>query len=101
VDTVVYTHLHLDHINASARPEGDTWVLTFPNARFLVREPEWHHWAGKNDPAGMYTETEESLRDRVELFDSDQTVAPGVSLLSTPGHTPGHNSVVISLGLST
>jgi len=46
----------------------------------------------------MYTETEECLGDRLELFDSDQSVAPGVSLLSTPGHTPGHNSVVISSG---
>lgn len=98
IDIVVFTHLHLDHINATVRPEDDTWVLAFPNARFLIREPEWDHWAGKNDPAGMYTETEESLRDRVDLFDSDQTVAPGVSLLSTPGHTPGHNSVVISSG---
>jgi glyoxylase-like metal-dependent hydrolase (beta-lactamase superfamily II) len=36
----------------------------------------------------MYTETEEALRDRVDLFDSDRVVAPGVSVLSTPGHTP-------------
>jgi glyoxylase-like metal-dependent hydrolase (beta-lactamase superfamily II) len=98
IDTVVYTHLHLDHINASVRPENDSWVLAFPNARFMIREPEWRHWAGKNDPAGIYTETEEALRERVDLFDSDQTVGPGVTLLSTPGHTPGHNSVVISSG---
>jgi glyoxylase-like metal-dependent hydrolase (beta-lactamase superfamily II) len=95
---VVFTHLHLDHVNAAARPEGDTWVLAFPNARYLVRGSEWAHWAGKNDPAGMYQDTEGPLRERVDLFDADQSIAPGVSVLSTPGHTPGHNSVVISSG---
>ena len=98
VDTVVFTHLHLDHVNAASRPEGDAWVAALPNARHLIRQAEWDQWAGKNDPAGMYTETEECLGHRLELFDSDQSVAPGVSLLSTPGHTPGHNSVVISSG---
>jgi len=98
IDTVVYTHLHLDHVNASVRRDDDTWRLAFPKARFLIRSHEWSHWSGKNDPAGLYEETEEAIRDRVELYDSDRTVAPGVDLSSTPGHTPGHNSVVISSG---
>ncbi len=98
IDTVVFTHLHLDHVNAASRQEGDRWVAAFPNASYLIRDAEWQQWAGKNDPTGMYAETEECLGDRVELFDSDRSVAPGVSLLSTPGHTPGHNSVVISSG---
>ena len=98
IETVVYTHLHLDHVNASVQQAGDAWRLAFPNARFVIRESEWQHWAGKNDPAGIYEETETAIRDRVELFDSDRTVAPGVSVMSTPGHTPGHNSVVVSSG---
>jgi glyoxylase-like metal-dependent hydrolase (beta-lactamase superfamily II) len=98
IDTVVYTHMHLDHVNASSWRDGDSWVPTFPNARYVIREPEWRHWAGKGDPTGLYAETEEALGDRIDLFDSDQSVAPGVSLVSTPGHTPGHNSVVISSG---
>jgi glyoxylase-like metal-dependent hydrolase (beta-lactamase superfamily II) len=98
IDTVVYTHLHLDHVNASVRRDDETWSLAFPNARFLIRESEWNQWAGKNDPAGIYQETEEAIRDRVELFDSDRTIAPGVSVMSTPGHTPGHNSIVVSSG---
>jgi len=85
-------------VNASVRRDDDTWRLAFPKARFLIRSHEWSHWSGKNDPAGLYEETEEAIRDRVELYDSDRTVAPGVDLSSTPGHTPGHNSVVISSG---
>ena len=95
---MIYTHLHLDHVNASVRRDDDAWRLAFPNARFLVRSSEWSHWTGKNDPAGLYEETEAAITDRVDLYDSDQTVAPGVSIMSTPGHTPGHNSVVISSG---
>jgi glyoxylase-like metal-dependent hydrolase (beta-lactamase superfamily II) len=98
IDTVIYTHLHLDHVNASVRRDDDTWRLAFPNARFLVRSSEWSHWTGKNDPAGLYEETEAAITDRVDLYDSDETVAPGVSIMSTPGHTPGHNSAVISSG---
>jgi glyoxylase-like metal-dependent hydrolase (beta-lactamase superfamily II) len=98
IDTVVFTHLHLDHINAASCRDGDDWVAALPNARYLIRQAEWDQWAGKNDPAGMYAETEECLGDKVELYDADRTVAPGVSMMSTPGHTPGHNSVVISSG---
>jgi glyoxylase-like metal-dependent hydrolase (beta-lactamase superfamily II) len=98
IDVVVYTHLHLDHVNASVRQDGGAWSLAFPNARFLIREAEWNQWAGKNDPAGIYEETEAAIRDRIDLFDSDRTVAPGVSVMSTPGHTAGHNSIVISSG---
>ena len=60
IDTVVYTHMHLDHVNASVRQDGEAWSLAFPNATFLIREPEWSHWAGKNDPAGIYQETEDA-----------------------------------------
>jgi glyoxylase-like metal-dependent hydrolase (beta-lactamase superfamily II) len=98
IDVVVYTHLHLDHVNASVRKDDETWSLAFPNARFLIREAEWNQWAGKNDPAGIYEETEAAIRDRIDLFDSDRTAAPGVSVMSTPGHTEGHNSIVISSG---
>ena len=98
IDTVVYTHLHLDHVNASVSQDDGAWNLAFPNARFLIREAEWNQWAGKNDPAGIYQETEDAIRDRVDLFDSDRTVAPGVSVMSTPGHTAGHSSIVVSSG---
>jgi glyoxylase-like metal-dependent hydrolase (beta-lactamase superfamily II) len=98
IDTVVFTHLHLDHVNAAVRRDGEDWALAFPKARFLVRDNEWHHWVGKNDPAGMYEETELAIRDHVDLCDADTAVAPGVTLVSTPGHTPGHTSVVIASG---
>jgi glyoxylase-like metal-dependent hydrolase (beta-lactamase superfamily II) len=99
IDTVVYTHLHFDHVGWATTEKTDGWTPGFPNARYMVRAAEWNFWEGKDDPAGMGKASfEEPLRDRIELFDSDVTVAPGISILSTPGHTPGHSSVVVSSG---
>lgn len=90
VDLVVHTHLHVDHVG---------WDGFFPNARYVVPVDDW-----------SYFMTEESLaqrphlRDRVEplrdaglvvLADGDLDVVPGVRLVPTPGHTPGHSSVFI------
>src|SRR5205807_2506225 len=84
IDTVVFTHLHLDHVNASVRRDGDGWALAFPRAKFLVRETEWHHWVGKNDPTGMYEETETAIRDRVDLCDADAAVARSPPAATSP-----------------
>lgn len=98
VDTVAYTHLHLDHVGWTGRGAPDARVATFPNARYAVRRAEWDFWAGRDDANGMTLMDELPIRDRVELYDDDRSIAPGVTFLSTPGHTPGHNSVVISDG---
>ncbi|HZM55939.1 MAG TPA: MBL fold metallo-hydrolase [Acidimicrobiales bacterium] len=37
-------------------------------------------------------------KDRLRLVHGDQEIAEGIRLLSTPGHTPGHQSVVIEAG---
>ncbi len=100
VDTVAYTHLHLDHIGWTSKAAKDRErALTFPKARYVIRSAEWKHWAGRNDPAGpSVAEVEDPLRNRVDLIDADQSLAPGVTIVSTPGHTPGHSSFVISSG---
>src|SRR4029079_6853227 len=45
VDFVVATHMHTDHVGWNTRLEGDTWVPTFPNARYLYVDREWAHWS--------------------------------------------------------
>ena len=99
VDTVVYTHLHLDHIGWTSKATGEGRELSFPKARYLIRSAEWKFWTGRNDPAGpSEAEVEDPLHNRVELIDGDTAVAPGINMVSTPGHTPGHTSYVISSG---
>jgi len=99
IDTVIYTHLHLDHVGWTSQAVGDARALTFPKARYLMRAPEWEFWHGKDDPAGPHPqEVQQPLEDRVESVEDGQAVAPGVNVLATPGHTPGHSSLVISSG---
>lgn len=87
VTAVVNTHLHFDHCGQNrSMPTVPVWVqraeleaVRLP--RFTVPE-----WAALPD-------------ERQRVVDGDEEIAPGVTLLATPGHTPGHQSVLVeSLG---
>ncbi len=88
---VVLTHLHFDHVGALALVPADVPVV--------VQRAEWA--AGHDDAAiqrnfflpRTYTEVERP----VELVDGDHDLLGdgSVRLLLTPGHTPGHQSVLI------
>jgi glyoxylase-like metal-dependent hydrolase (beta-lactamase superfamily II) len=99
IDTVVCTHLHVDHVGWNTMKRDGRWVPTFPNARYLVVRPEWEHWSKLDDRTHG-----DVLGDSVQpIFDAGlaDLVEPGhrvtgeVRLEPTPGHTPGHTSVRI------
>lgn len=99
VDAVVCTHLHVDHVGWNTRLVDGQWVPTFPNARYLIGRAEYDFWAAEED-----AETQTILSDSVrpifeaglaDLVEPDHRLSPEVSLKPTPGHTPGHVSVVI------
>jgi glyoxylase-like metal-dependent hydrolase (beta-lactamase superfamily II) len=102
VDTVLCTHLHFDHVGWNTRDAGGAWVPTFPNARYLFGAVELAHWQ-QADAAMAITGTS-SMQDSVQpildagladLVASDHVITPEVRLVPTPGHSPGHHSVVI------
>jgi glyoxylase-like metal-dependent hydrolase (beta-lactamase superfamily II) len=96
VDAVVYTHLHLDHIGWTSVAGLDGYRLQFPNARHLMHRDEWKFWEGKDEDIGLPLESHEKpLRERVELVGGDTQIVPGLTLVHTPGHTPGHSCVVV------
>jgi glyoxylase-like metal-dependent hydrolase (beta-lactamase superfamily II) len=100
IDTVVYTHLHVDHTGWTSLPNGDGRRLTFPNARYVVAAAEHMHWQ-QPDESGVGPSPEavlQPLESHLEFVEDGQTVAQGVTVLATPGHTPGHQSIVISSG---
>jgi len=102
IDTVVCTHLHVDHIGWNTMKVGGRWVPTFPNARYLVVRREWEHWS-KEDDRTMGDLLGDSVRPvfeagLVELVEPGHVVTDEVSLEPTPGHTPGHVSVRIRSG---
>jgi glyoxylase-like metal-dependent hydrolase (beta-lactamase superfamily II) len=100
IDVVVATHLHQDHVGWFTRAEGDAWVPTFPRARHLVVREEQEHWDGADpaDPARTYlvdSVAPVSAAGLVDLVAADHVVSPSVRLVPTPGHSPGHVSVMI------
>lgn len=99
VDTVVSTHLHGDHIGWNTTGQDGAAKPTFPNARYVVTRTEWEHRAtvaGAESVARSLTPIEAA--GQLTLVDDGHEVAPGVSLLATPGHTPGHVSVLVMGG---
>lgn len=103
IDTVIFTHLHGDHVGFATRQEGGRWVPVFERARHLVAAAEFEHWtssAARPDLVrlGDYiSDTVLPLRDAglLDLVDPDMQVCEGVRLVSAPGHTPGNVCVEI------
>ena len=103
IDTVLCTHLHVDHVGWNTMLVDGQWVPTFPNARYLFTRTEWEHWDANDDEKVYGPVLADSVRPVVEaglvdLVDMDHRVCPEVCLEPTPGHTPGHVSVHIRSG---
>lgn len=103
VDFVVLTHLHADHVGWNTRWDGDRWVPTFPNARYIMNSTEREYWSRaemEESRAIMIADSIVPIED-AGLLETPLVgpqgfeVTPGVRLLPTPGHTPGHIAVLI------
>jgi glyoxylase-like metal-dependent hydrolase (beta-lactamase superfamily II) len=106
IDTVLCTHLHVDHVGWNTRRVDGRWVATFANARYLFARQEWEHWSAQARASGPVGngEPDDVLGDSVrpiidaglaELVETDHRLTDEVWLEPTPGHTPGHVSVRI------
>ncbi|MFF7604852.1 MBL fold metallo-hydrolase [Streptomyces parvulus] len=104
VDLVILTHLHADHVGWNTRQVDGAWVPTFPNARHLTTRAERRFWSAYDmDPARrqMFRDSvvpveEAGLLDLVDVPEEGAEVAPGLRLVPTPGHTPGHVAVELA-----
>ncbi len=52
IDTVLCTHLHVDHVGWNTRLVDGKWVPTFPRAQYLMGRAEYEHWLSVTGPAG-------------------------------------------------
>jgi len=99
VDTVLCTHMHVDHVGWNTRLVDGRWEPTFPNARYLFAEKEWRHWSREPQEYGPVIEDSvQPIFDRglADLVGETHRVTDEISLEPTPGHTPGHVSVHIT-----
>lgn len=92
ITTVILTHLHYDHA-------GNNQM--FPRARFFVQREELRYALAPTsfDATGYFAPslgiTPDYLGTKFELLDGDARIADGVRVIATPGHTPGHQSVIV------
>jgi len=96
VDLVLVTHLHIDHIGWLAR-EGKPY---FPNATVRFGEKDLDQFVRAEQPDQFSAPIVDVLQKagRIETLSGDASVAPGVNMIDTPGHTLGHMGVVVSSG---
>ncbi len=100
IDLVMCTHLHLDHVGWNTMLVDGKWVPTFPNARYLIAEPEFKFWQANEedrDQAQVFSDSVKPVFDAglVDLVKTDHVICNEIRFLPSHGHTPGHVSVLI------
>jgi glyoxylase-like metal-dependent hydrolase (beta-lactamase superfamily II) len=103
VDMVVMTHLHRDHVGWNLRAEGQKFVPTFPRARYWMSAKDWEvcHRPDvqperfPNAPTCVWPLEQLGL---IELMHGEHAISRELTALPTPGHTPGHVSILVTSG---
>ena len=103
ITKVVFTHGHADHLWGAIDDFDDD--LRFPNARYVISAAEWDFWTDPDTPGrvpdalkGMAMASARILKqlgDRIDRRKDGDSLAPGLSYLATPGHTPGHMAILV------
>jgi glyoxylase-like metal-dependent hydrolase (beta-lactamase superfamily II) len=102
VTKVVYTHAHPDHLFGTSADGG---ALTFPNATYYVNKAEWDFWTNSELPGKVPEQMKPmvmgaqkhlgAVKEKLVLVKPGDEIAAGITVLDTPGHTPGHASFAV------
>ncbi|WP_433300815.1 MBL fold metallo-hydrolase [Actinoplanes sp. CA-030573] len=95
VAEIVLTHLHNDHMGWAVPRDSP-----FTRARVVVQQADVDAYRANRDQAGQFDLLIEPLlaQGRLQVIAGDVSLSPGVRIVATPGHTPGHQSVLASEG---
>lgn len=107
IDTVLLTHMHPDHLYGLLSADGKT---VFPKATVWAAKEDQDFWLSKEAAAAAPAEHQaffKMARDAVapyeakkalRSFESGAEVLPGITAVSSFGHTPGHTSFLVKSG---
>jgi glyoxylase-like metal-dependent hydrolase (beta-lactamase superfamily II) len=95
VTAIVLTHLHNDHMGWAVPRDSP-----FTSARVIAQRADVAIYTLNRDKAGQFDALIEPLRaqGRLHEIDGDLDLGPGLTIVATPGHTPGHQSVLVEDG---
>jgi glyoxylase-like metal-dependent hydrolase (beta-lactamase superfamily II) len=101
IDIVLCTHLHVDHVGWNTRLVDNRWVPTFERARYLFGRTEYEHWRDHSDTPDKVAVFNDSVKpivdaDKAELIAGDARLTDEITMIPTPGHSPGHMSILIA-----
>lgn len=105
VDQVLLTHLHIDHVGGLTDAAGKA---LFPNAGLTMLAAEHSFWTApgflENGPEQLKSiiaaaqGAVAAYADRLTLLTGEVDIAPGITTLPIPGHTPGMTGYRLSSG---
>ncbi|MFC3694521.1 MBL fold metallo-hydrolase [Chenggangzhangella methanolivorans] len=109
IDVIVVSHTHPDHVGNLRSADG---VKAFPRATVLAPKADWDFFV-RSDPDLSYMPVPADFRKRfteaikrsvepiareIELYEAGDAIAPGLTTIAAPGHTPGMATFLIDSG---
>ncbi|RXH06674.1 MBL fold metallo-hydrolase [Bradyrhizobium vignae] len=100
IDTVVCTHLHVDHVGWNTRLVDGKWAPTFSKARYVFGKHEFDYWKSSRQRPMDVAVFDDSIAPiaeagLVDLIPSDYKLTDEITMIPSPGHSPGHMSIHI------
>lgn len=102
IQRVIITHLHPDHIGWNTVDRAGKRELVFKNARHIVQRIDWDFFVQpdvmKDNPHIGACAVPVMDAGRMDLLDGETAISECITAIPTPGHTPGHQSLIIASG---
>ena len=99
IDTVFITHGHPDHVQGMTDATG---ASVFSKAQFVMGGVDFDFWTkpANGMVSAAIAKNIVPFKERFKIIKPGDEIVPGMTAIDSPGHTPGHQSALISSGSS-